>query len=258
MEITLEQAVAGKATQIKGKEFLSTEAYIMPFVERMSAFTNEFKIQAIPANQISLTKEGEINIEDIVFNRMYIQAIMPDEYGFDNVDRVVGMVYGLDTRKPVAKMFVGGLDRACCNLCVFNPSFLNVQEIEQGLAIDFKPIKHLLEQTSDVKATLERLSKIEVPYDQASINENLGLWVRNTMNRQFNSQYGKVKIATTTAIDAYKLLYQDKDSRYYVNPGQPTDMFNIYGAFTQCITDDTRDIINKAEKTLLVSDILGV
>lgn len=258
MELTLEQALLGKATQIKGKEYYSAEAYITPFIERMSKFTNDFRIQAIPANQISLTRDGEVNLEDMVYNRMWIQAVMPDECGYDNHDRVLGMVYGLDVRKPVVKLYVGGLNRACCNLCVFDPSFLNVQELEPEKAINFKPINQLLEQTSTVKAMLEQLSNTEVEYNESVINENLGKWIRNTMDRQFVTQFGKVKIASSTAIDAFKLLYQDKESPYYVNPGYSTDMFNVYNAWTQVLTDDTKDIVNKCEKTLLVKDIIGI
>ena len=252
MELTLEQALKGKATQIKGKEYLSTEAYITPFLERMSKFTDDFRIQAIPADQISISEDNE----DIVYNRMWIQAVMPDDCGYDNHDRVVGLVYGLDTRKPVSKLYVGGLNRACCNLCVFSPSFLNVQELTPESAIDFRPIKHLLEQTSNVKNILTELANTEVPYDESLINENLGRWVRNTMEKQFTGQFGKVKVATSVAIDAFNLLYRNSDSPYYVNPGYSTDMFNVYNAFTQVLTDDTRDIINKCEKTLLTYDII--
>ena len=34
-------------------------------------------------------------------------------------------------------------------------------------------------------------------------------------------------------------------------------MLNVYNAFTQLITDDTKDIVNKVEKTLLLKDILS-
>lgn len=258
MELTLEQAILGKGTQIKGKQYLSTEQYIMPFIERMSKYTDNFIINAIPADQISLTPSGEANMEDMVYNRMWIQAVMPDEAGYDNHDRVCGMVYGLDTRKPIVKFYVGGLNRACCNLCVFNPSFLNVQELEPETAINFRPIKSLLEYTDDVKATLERLANTEVEYNQSTINENLGKWIRNTMSKQFTNNFGKVKVAASTAIDAFKLLYEDKESPYYVNPGHSTDLFNVYNAFTQILTDDKKDIINKCEKTLVISDIIGI
>ena len=78
------------------------------------------------------------------------------------------------------------------------------------------------------------------------------------MSKQFTNQFGKVKISTNTAIDAFKLLYEDKESPYYVNPGYSTDMFNVYNAWTQVITDDKKDIINKCEKTLLISNILNI
>lgn len=258
MELTLQQALAGKSTSIKGKEYLSTAAYVEPFLERMSKYTDNFIFNGIQPDQITLTKDGDINLEDITWNRMWVQAVMPDEVGFDNHDRVVGMVYGLDVRKPIVKFYVGGLNRACCNLCVFSPSFLDVKELEPEKAIDYRPIDRLLTQTDNVKAILERLSNKEVEYDEVKINENLGDWVRKTLNMSFTNQLSKVKLATSSAIDVYKLLYEKEDSPYFVPKGTNTDLFNVYNAWTQIITDDSKDIINKCEKTLLVGNILGI
>lgn len=148
---------------------------------------------------------------------------------------------------------------ACLNLCVFNPEFLNVQEIEPERPMNFKCVQPLMEQVSDIKAWLDKLSSIEIEYDETLINKSLGLWVRRTLNSSYDSKYGKVKLATSTAIDAYKLLYEKKDSPYFIKPGEPTTMFNIYNAFTELITNsDTRDIMNKTEKTLLLKDILSL
>lgn len=262
MELTIDELLKGKATMIKNKEYLSTEAYVTPFLERMSAFTSDFRVQAKLPDQISITKKEDLNLEDTVFNRVWIQAVLPDEYSFDNHKEVIGMVYGLDTRKPVAKIYRGALNMACLNLCVFNPSFLNVQEIEPERSLNFKGLKSLIEQTSDIKVWLDQLSNTEVPYNEELINENLGLWVRNSLNSAYDTGYGKVKLATSTAIDAYKLLYEKKDSSYYVKPGDSTSMFNVYNAFTELITNDgtkeggAKDILNKCEKTLLLKDIL--
>lgn len=55
MEISLDQLLKGKATKIKDKEYFSTEQYVIPFLERMARLTDEFIIQAKPADQISLT-----------------------------------------------------------------------------------------------------------------------------------------------------------------------------------------------------------
>lgn len=262
MELTLEELLKGKGTIIKGKEYFKTEAYVAPFIERMSKFTDDFRIQAKLPDQISVTKREDLSLEDTVFNRVWVQAVLPDEYSFENHKEVIGMVYGLDARKPVFKIYRGALNMACLNLCVFNPSFLNVQEIEPERAINYKPLNTLMEQTSDVKVWLDKLVETEVLYDEQSINENLGLWIRNSIGSSYDTGYGKVKLAASTAIDAYKLLYEKKESPYYVKPGEATNLFNVYNAFTELITNDgtkdsgCKDILNKCEKTLLLKNIL--
>lgn len=257
MEIDLNTLLQGKATIIKKKEYLPTEAYVTPFLERMSKYTNDFRIQARLPDQISITKKEDLNLEDTVFNRVWIQAVLPNEFSFNNHQEVIGMVYGLDTRKPIVKIYRGALNMACLNLCVFNPSFLEVHELEPESPINFKGLQSLMEQVSDIKSWLDRLSETFITYEENVINENLGLWVRNALSTSFDNGYGKVKLSASTAVDAYKLLYEKEDSPYFVKPGEATSMFNVYNAFTELISNtDTRDIMNKAEKTLLLKDIL--
>ena len=138
MEIDLNTLLQGKATIIKKKEYLPTEAYVTPFLERMSKYTNDFRIQARLPDQISITKKEDLNLEDTVFNRVWIQAVLPNEFSFNNHQEVIGMVYGLDTRKPIVKIYRGALNMACLNLCVFNPSFLEVHELEPESPINFR------------------------------------------------------------------------------------------------------------------------
>ena len=38
MDLTVDELLKGKATLIKNKEYLSTEAYVTPFLERMVVF----------------------------------------------------------------------------------------------------------------------------------------------------------------------------------------------------------------------------
>lgn len=259
MELSINDLLKGKATVIKDHEFLSTEAYVEPFLERMSKFTSDFRVQAKLPNQISLTKSEDQSMKDTVFNRVWIQAVMPEEYSFENHQEVVGLVYGLDAKKPVAKVYRGALNMACLNLCVFDPSFLDVQEIEPNKPLNFKCVNSLMEQVSDIKMWLDKLSNTEIPYDYEGINERLGMWVRNTLNSSYDNGYGKIKIATSVAIDAYKSLYEDKESKYYVKKGESTTAFQVYNAFTEIISNkDNRDIVNKVEKTLLLKKIIDI
>lgn len=256
--MTIEELLKGKATTIKEKEFLPTRAYVEPFLERMSKFTDNFVVEVKLPNQITKTKEGEIDIEDITYNRVWVQAIMPEEYSFDNHQEVVGLVYGLDTKKPVLKIYRGGLNMACTNLCVFNPSFLNVQELEPNKPANYRCINSLMEQTNDLKVWLEKLHDTEFELTESNIHESIGKWINNCWDISWSKGYGPVKLADSLILGASKLLFKDEKSPYFCRKDEATDMFNVYNAFTQMITDDTKDIMNKFEKTYLVKDILGI
>lgn len=255
MEITLEQLLAGKATRIRNKQFFSTAQYVEPFLERMSSLTNDFRVQVKLPDQITIT-DGEISTDDITYNRVYIQAVLPDSVCFENHNDVIGMVYGIDTRKPIVKMFKGALNCACTNLCVFNPESLYLQEIAPDSPIDFRPLSRIVDQTSQVAQYLTSLRDREFNCSPENIQRTLGKWIQNLLYKSFDAGFGRIKLATDTAVDAYKLLFVDKSSPYYVTR-ETTTMFNIYNAFTQLITDNRpKEIMNECEKTLLLRGIL--
>ena len=255
MELTVEQLLQGKATKIKEKEFFTTKAYVEPFFERMSKYTEEFIINVKPADQISLTPSGEVNFDDIVYNRVWVQAVLPDEYAYENHKRVMSMLYALDTRKPVVKMYTGALNMACLNLCVFNPDALNVAELEPITAINYSPINLLMGMNDTIKSTLEKLDKMI--FNRNEIYEDLGLWIDRCITSKFNSGFGTVKIAESAPVNVYKDLFYNEDSNYYTQ-GEEVDGFTVYNAFTDLITQDKKDLVNKFEKTLLIKEIMDI
>ena len=255
MELTVEQLLQGKATKIKEKEFFTTKAYVEPFFDRMSKYTEEFIINVKPADQISLTPSGEVNFDDIVYNRVWVQAVLPDEYAYENHKRVMSMLYALDTRKPVVKMYTGALNMACLNLCVFNPDALNVAELEPITAINYSPINLLMGMNDTIKSTLEKLDKMT--FNRNEIYEDLGLWIDRCITSKFNSGFGTVKIAESAPVNVYKDLFYNEDSNYYTK-GEEVDGFTVYNAFTDLITQDKKDLVNKFEKTLLIKEIMDI
>ena len=253
MEITINELLNGKATRIKKNEYFPTRAYVEPFLDRVSRVTDKFIVKVETPDQIT-TNEGT---EDLTYNRVWIQGILPDDYIIDNHQEVIGMVMGLDVRKPIAKFYRGGLNMACCNLCVFNPSFLECQEIYPEAALNYRPIDTLINKASELKAWLNTLYTTSFERSEQNINESLGMWVRRCLDNSFSNGFGKVKLAVSTAIDAYKLLFVNSESDYYVHQGENTSLFNIYNAFTDIISNDKdKDIMNKAEKCLLLKDII--
>lgn len=255
MELTLEHLLQGKATKIKEKEFFTTKAYVEPFFDRMSKYTEEFIINVKPADQISLTPNGEVNFDDIVYNRVWIQAVLPDEYAYENHKKVISMLYALDTRKPVVKIYTGALNMACLNLCVFSPDALNVAELEPTTAINYSPINLLMGMNDTIKSTLEKLDKMT--FNRNEIYEDLGLWIDRCITSKFNSGFGTVKIAESAPVNVYKDLFYNEDSNYYTQ-GEEVDGFTVYNAFTDLITQDKKDLVNKFEKTLLIKEIMDI
>lgn len=261
MELQLSELLAGKSTRIKNREYFQTAAYVEPFLERLNKLTSEFRIQAVTPNQITYSGDGTLSTEDITYNRVTVEAILPDTMKINDDDHreVIGMVYGLDVRKPVVKFFHSRERCVCTNMCVFSPSMLACQDLEPETAIDYKALDRIIEQTDDTAAWLKKLIEREFSCDDYNINESLGKWIRNCINYSYDNHYGKVKIACSTPIDAYKSLFEKEDSDYFYGNSSSVSMYQIYNAFTQVITDSRKkDSFNVFEKTLLLKDILGI
>lgn len=253
MEITVDQLLKGKGTKIKEKEYYATERYVEPFLNRMEKLNSDYVINVKLPDQMTL----ENNIEDITYNRVWIQAILPEELQIENHKEVMGLVYGLDVRKPVFKIYRGALNMACLNLCVFNPTFLKCFELEPNKFIDYSCVDTLLEQTNDIAATLQRMKQLELPREREPLERELGRWNYNIMKQYANHGFGKIKLSETVANTAFKQLFMDEGSPYFIKKDEEVNMFKVYNSFTEIITNGKdKDIMNKVEKTLLLKDIL--
>lgn len=256
MEISLNELLTGKGTLIKNKEYLSTEAYVTPFIERMSKFTTDFRIQVKLPDQISISKKEDLNLEDTVFNRVWVQAVLPEEYNIcgDGHRESVNLLYALDTRKPVVKLFRNLLNMACLNMCVFSPSAIQVSELAPESQINYKFINDLMNMSDDTKTTLEKLKNRVIR--KSHIYDTLGHWVDYCIRMKYDNGFGKVKIAESTPVEAYKSIFIDKESQYYTE-SDVIDFYRIYNAWTYLICNDKgKDIVNKFEKSYLAAQIL--
>ena len=252
MEITVDKLLQGKPTMIKEKSYLPTKDYVNPFFDQMSKFTDKFIINVQTPDQITLTN----NEEDLTFNRVWIQAVMPDKYCIDNHDEVYGMVYGLDVRQPVYKIYRGALNRACTNLCVFDPQWIQVNELKPGENFNYS-IQRMMELTSNMEIMLRKMKNTYLPSGDEDKHRQLGYMIEKAMLEEYQTIGGKVKIATSTVIKAYQDVYQDTSSKYYVGNNE-SSVFNYYNAFTELIKEDKKDLMNKFEKTMLIGSLFNL
>lgn len=259
MDITLEELYTGKPTVIKGKTYYGTEAYVKPFVERLKEKTDDFRVHIQLPDQYTITDDGKVRTEDLTYNRVYIEAVMPDNKLFENHDKVIGMVMGLDVRKPVAKFFAGSLNSACTNLCVFSPTYLAIQQIEEGQPLDFLPLDNIIQKEDETLEHLAIMNSIVWPNNPYQRERLLGKWIDNSILFQYNDDFQKVKIGTDAIIRAYKSMFFDENSEYYIRDNTFTNM-NAYNALTQQITNerDKGKVFSLPEKTILCGRIIDV
>ena len=258
MDITVDELLRGKPTIIKGKNYYPTAGYVEPFLERLQKYTNDFRVHVQLPDQITRTVDGDINMDDITYNRVLIEAVMPDDMCYSNHEKVIGMVMGLDVRKPVAKFYNGALNMACTNLCVFSPEYLDCQAIEPESALNFKPLDKLLGMKDETREILQILNETEFNNSILEQQKHLGKWVRNVMSSSYDNGFQPVKFSVDNAVQAYKSLFVKEDSDYY-QIDDVVSMFDVYNAFTKQITnslDKGKDIINTFEKTILLRQIL--
>jgi hypothetical protein len=249
MDISLNELYKGKATIIKTKEFLPTRNYVEPFINKMSSLTDDFRIQVKLPDQVTTFRDET----DVTYNRVLIQAILPKKYTIDYHDEVIGMVCGIDLKTPIVKIYRGYLNQACTNMCVFNPSWQVVQELSDS-PINFNCLKELLEMTNDFPKKLEYLKSTFISREDR-VND-LGKWVDYTLRACENDGFNKIKLASSVAIDAYKQLYVDDRSNYFIPVGQDPSLFTVYNSFTQITTNDTKDICHKFNKSMLITNLL--
>jgi len=260
VDINIEELLEGKPTIIGKKAYFKTSDYVQPFFDRLKPFTDDFRIHVQTPEQITLSQNGELVTTDTTYNRIYIEAVMPNSEYYDNHDKVIGMVMGIDVRRPVVKFYSGALNSACTNLCIFNPSHLAIQSLDPETPIDFKPLSEIITLEDDTKRILEELHNSVFENNPLQREVLLGKWIDNAILMDWNNGFQPVKISTDNVISAYKSLFIDDNSEYY-QVGNTFNMYDVYNAFTQQITNmvtKSRDVFSIPEKTLLVSKILGI
>ena len=249
---TKEELLKGKSTLIKNKQYLSAKDYCQPFFDKLDILKPDYIIRVKPAEQVSITN----NNTDIVYNKVHIQAILPTTYyEKNNCRKVVGFVYGLDLKTPVAKFYIADID-GYGNLYAFDLTKLIVQELEPETAINYNSVDSLLSSTDTNNLMIEQLNKTEFDKRNNMVHR-LGEWINSTLNYSYTNEGGKIKLSTTMPVDVYKSLLLDKDSDHYIMESNPIMMSNVFRSFASIIRND-KDIVNNFEKTFLVSKVLGL
>lgn len=253
--VTIEKLLEGKSTIINNKEYLSTKKYIEPFLNFMKKFTNDFYVNAQPPKQLTITDSKQ----DITYNKVWVQAIMPKKCDKCGYAETYNLVYALDVKKPIYKIFKAYKDRTNNNLYVFDSQWLNVYELRSGeefISFD-NIIKHLMEKTDDSEIRFKNMLESTISSDEKKRQQKLGSLIENSMYYYYYHKGGKVKIAPQMVIKAYQNVYSNSSSRNYIGDSNESSLLNYYDAFSTLVTQDSKDILNRFEKCAVCLQILN-
>ena len=236
MEITLSRLLEGKPTIIKGKEYLSTKEYVQKFIDEMSKFTDKFIVNVQEPSQVILTNDSN----DTTFNRVWIQAIMPNQT--EGLNEIYHFVYGLDMRTPVYKYF------RTYGPCAFNTEWLTINKIEGETAPNYS-LENLMKYTNNVIPIVKKMKSTFL--DSNKRHSFFGELMEKAMLYEYNTDAGKTKLSTSLVIKAYESVYMDSSSNFYVGEKEESSVWNYFSAFTDILKDDKKDT-NYFEKYHLV------
>lgn len=114
-----------------------------------------------------------------------------------------------------------------------------------------------METTNDMEMRIRKMKDTFLDRDPDSIHRLLGEQIENVMHLEWSNLSGKTKLSTATVIDAFKSVYVDSKSPYYVKDTEECSVFNYYNAFTEIIRD-SKNFFNNIEATLLVGSLFNL
>lgn len=237
----LKELLKGKGTEIKKKVFLPTEEYVVPFLEAVENITQDIRVQTVMPKQITYSDS-----KDLTYNRVWLQAVLPET--IHNHRQVIGMIYGLDAKGAPMKFYKGQLNMACTNLSVFNPEALYMQELESNKDPMFGPLRDLINKEFREMEILNHLK--DERFHKADAADHLQTWMDHVLKSKTNF------IKPTDVVNAYNELMHKQGGKYIIE-GSDSDMFNVYNAFTQQLTN-SKAFINRGEATLAIADMMDL
>lgn len=166
----IDELLKGKSYRRGTAVFPSTRELVEPFIEKFSD-TDSIRIK------VERPKEGTIedDVVDETYTRVLIEALLPHKY--NNRQRIIGLLYGLDVQTPVMKIYSGWENQACLNLSVFNPKNIKTTHFNSTSFYEiYDNIIPFIEETeNDMIALQEALDFLEsTTYKDDSLKHVLG------------------------------------------------------------------------------------
>ena len=175
---------------------------------------------------------------------------MPNKCDVEEYHEVYGLIYALDIKTPIYKVYRGYINSKNQNLCVFDPQWIETHELKPGEKFKFS-ISNLMSMSSNFKIKLEKAKHTFISSDEKDNHELLGRLIERSLLYEYKTIGGKVKLSPSDVVKTYESVFHDASSKYYLGDIKECSIFHYQDALCSFITD-SKDIVNRFEKTLLV------
>jgi len=246
-----------------------------PFVDRVQDMLGEIPIVEITTQVDKESGAGLENGEDI---KSYGRGLITIRFGEEQIGlrATIGLTWAYDITKPFIKVFFGATASACTNLCIFGASNIvqrqfpsirtrdELQKEREWLMACKNMVDHTLFMTEDLmKNHVDEFNEIvrligilkNTDIDNEDIYDFIGrLYLEEVIIGNFDY---------STFNEANRLLFKvdhghENKMLYAVNRAEDEDLnlWKLYGALTQRLTDGMVEINSVADKTLEISNMI--
>ncbi len=224
--------------------FQSAKTYVNPFLDIVGPDATDIRYH-VDQPVTNMEEDGTLNV---AYPRVNIEATLGDPMtGFKSV---IGMIYGLNTQIPIAKVYTGQSVSVCMNLCIFSAEDIFEQNLlgnEQDSL--YKTVERF---KRDKDKQIENYTKI---YNKM-VNNQLSPDELKDLMGDLLLKSSRSKLGTSPIVGAANSL-TDPKSIYYVNEGSDfrCNEWNVYNAATQVLTDRD-DVVQRPNKTMELIELM--
>lgn len=192
--------------------------------------------------------ENDDNTQNVAFGRFNVEYKLPALFDTENSFYTLGIVAGLDTQKPIIKVYGGHRVSACTNLTVFNAEQVFIQELTGNINMCYNKINDYFAKVEEQNKEYMRIVKI---LSQRVLNEQM---IHERIGQLMEFAIKQPRLGTTVIIDGVKEMLNPK-SIYAIKEGKTTD-WNILNSVTQFVSTKS-DILDEATKALLIGEFIS-
>lgn len=108
-----------------------------------------------------------------------------------------------------------------------------------------------MSMTSNFNLRLDKSKHTFISLDEKDNHELLGKLIERSLLYEYKTIGGKVKLSPSDVVKTYESIFYDPSSKYYLGETKGCSLHHYQDALCSFITD-SKDIVNRFEKTLLV------